>query len=921
MEKKKWFYKERITGFRYAIILLFGLLTTIGCQHHRRNFGPSTLGEDKGNIEYQTPLFKLSLLNSSQTVSALKTNDNDPFDFTPGDRLKERDKNSFYHLGDITLGIRTADNAEWSYYSTSKNRNNIDAIKPDNPDVISAADLSKTLPAEIPVQVIRYWEKDGDNLVMRFELKNKSDKPVELGALGIPMVFNNNFNDKTLDQAHAENVFFDPYIGKDAGYLQVIRLNGNGKVLLVVPYGKTPFEAYRPLLDEPIPCGYTFEGLHEWMVHSKAYAETEWKGVEQWNEPTSEMLNPGESKSFGVKFLLANSIRDIETTLEQANRPATVGIPGYVVPMDVNAKLFLRYQSAIKSMTTEPEGALEITASNTTSHGWVSYEVKGKKWGRVRLTIDYEDGLSQTINYKVIAPEKEVIASYGNFLTTKQWFSDLKDPFGRAPSVITYDYEEKKQVTQDPRAWIPGLCDEGGAGSWLGAIMKQLVMPDKEEVAKLEDFVNKTIWGKLQYSEGPKKYGVRKSLFYYEPDSMPKGTYSDSIKYGRSGGFPSWNRQGAESVDRSYNYPHVAAAYWVMYRLARNYQGLTTQQNWQWYLEHAFHTTMAMINQAPYYAQFGQMEGTIFILILKDLKAEGLTKMAVELEAVMKTRVEAWKKLNYPFGSEMPWDSTGQEEVYMWAKYFGLDDKAIVTLNAVLAYMPTVPHWAYNGNARRYWDFQFGGKITRFERMIHHYGSGLNAIPVLYAYRETPSDFYLLRVGYGGLMGTISNITQDGFAPCAFHSYPSTLKNDGISGDYGSGFFGYAVNTSSYLIHHNEFGWLAFGGNLTENGNWVKIELTTAAKSRVYISLVGLWLTLDAGQFKSVSYNTESGEIKMEFEKADSVTNQAFLNILTTSKETSAKEYFTGSLVKNERGSYSIPLKNENFTVSLKPKN
>ncbi|MBN1925407.1 MAG: hypothetical protein JW798_06205, partial [Prolixibacteraceae bacterium] len=494
------------------------------------------------------------------------------------------------------------------------------------------------------------------------------------------------------------------------------------------------------------------------------------------------------------------------------------------------------------------------------------------------------------------------------------------DLFKRAPSVITYDYEEKKQVTQDARAWICGLSDEGGAGSWLGAVMKQVVMPDKEEVEKLEDFVNQTIWGGIQYNEGERKYGVRKSMFYYEPDSMPAGTYSDSIRWGRYDGFPSWSKREAESVGRSYNYPHVAAAHWAMYRLARYRRGYVSQHDWKWYLENAFQTIIAMVEQAPHYAQFGQMEGTVFILILNDLKAEGLSEMANELEVAMKARVDHWASLLYPFGSEMPWDSTGQEEVYMWSKYFGLDEKAMVTLNAILAYMPSVPHWGYNGNARRIWDFLYGGKLTRFERMIHHYGSALNAIPVLYQYRENPSDFYLLRVGYGGLMGAISNITEDGFAPCAFHSFPQTMTIDGITGDYGTGFLGYAVNTSSYLFHHDEFGWLTFGANCTEKGDWVKAELTTAGRNRFYIAPVGLWLTLDAGRLKSVSYNVKNGNVELELEKADEYTPEAFLNINTPAREASAKEYDTTSLTKNELGSYTVELKDKPFTISLHQK-
>ena len=102
------------------------------------------------------------------------------------------------------------------------------------------------------------------------------------------MIFNNVLNERSLEHAHAVCSFYDPYIGEDAGYLQVTRLNGHGPVLLVLPYGNTPLEAYNPILDahgaaepsifrDPTPRGITFEGFYDWMVHSAAYAENEWK--------------------------------------------------------------------------------------------------------------------------------------------------------------------------------------------------------------------------------------------------------------------------------------------------------------------------------------------------------------------------------------------------------------------------------------------------------------------------------------------------------------------------------------------------------------------------------------------------------------------------------------------------------------------
>src|SRR5690606_3534850 len=182
---------------------------------------------------------------------------------------------------------------------------------------------------------------------------------------------------------------------------------------------------------------------------------------------------------------------------------------------------------------------------------------------------------------------------------------------------------------------------------------------------------------------------------------------------------------------------------------------------------------VAMVEFAPHYAQFGQMEGSIFLITLTDLRREGLQNWANHLEKLMKDRAEHWKTLNYPFGSEMPWDSTGQEEVYLWSRYFGFDDKAQVTLHAILAYAPNVPHWGYHGSARRYWDFVYGGKLSRIERQLHHYGSALNAIPLLTEYRSNPDDFYLLRVGHAGAMGALANWTEYGVGPWAFHSTTS----------------------------------------------------------------------------------------------------------------------------------------------------
>lgn len=929
---------------RWAPALLAMLVLALAAQTpaQRPPRPPATPGPmlDQGTVDLDTPDFRLTLVRSSQTVAGLRPKPAPDFDFTPGDRLMERSQDGYYHLGDLDLRVRTGASPAWSSFSTAQRRVPVTPLDV-RPGVLAAADLTPAFGGALPLRVTREWRLEGGTLVLQFTLENRGDDSVEVGALGIPMVFNNILSDRSLDQAHAACVFFDPYIGQDAGYLQVTRLSGQGPALLVLPHGHTPFEAYSPILDpprgagregagsaeqaarpappvftDPTPRGTTFEGFHDWMVHSRAFADQEWKGVQQWNPPTSVTLAPGAARSYGVSVVLAESIRGIERTLSARQRPVAVGVPGYILPNDIEGRLFLKHAARVSSTIVEPAGALSVRPDANAPDGWHGYTVRGQQWGRARLAITYDDGLVQAIHYKVIKPAAEVVADLGRFQTTRQWFDVPDDLFGRSPSVMSYDRDENRIVTQDSRVWIAGLGDEGGS-SWLAGAMKQLGRPDAAELAKYQRFVDEVVWGRLQYADGPKQYGVRKSLFYYQPDQVPAGYYRPDFNWTT---WTSWNREATEAVNRSYDYPHVAALYWTMYRLARNHVGLVSSRPWAWYLERAYRTSVAMVTHAARYAQFGQMEGTIFVEILRDLQREGWTAQADDLEKTMRARAEVWMKLAYPFGSEMPWDSTGQEEVYAWTRHFKDRVKARVTLEAIVAYMPAVPHWAYNGSARRYWDFVYAGKVRRIERQLHHYGSGLNAIPVLTQYRDQPDDLHLLRIGYGGVLGAIANIDQEGFASAAFHSFPDMLRPDPYTGDYAQNFLGHALNTATYLVRHPELGWLAFGGNVEQRDSIVGVVPLDSFRSRVYIAPAGLWLTLDAGRFERVEYDADSRALQVVLAPASADAPVARLRVEQPASIPGIGTFSPGVALIVERGAFVVPLSAAATRVTLTPR-
>jgi hypothetical protein len=184
----------------------------------------------------------------------------------------------------------------------------------------------------------------------------------------------------------------------------------------------------------------------------------------------------------------------------------------------------------------------------------------------------------------------------------------------------------------------------------------------------------------------------------------------------------------------------------------------------------------------------------------------------------------------------------------------------------------------------------------------------LNAIPVLSEYRDHPDDFYLLRVGYGGTMGMLANIDQEGFLAPAFHAFPDMLKPDGITGDNGPSFFGHAFDTATYVVKHPEFGWVAFGGNVRVDGETVSFTPLDSARTRIYLASAGLWLTLDAGQFEKIEVNEKTGAIRMGFAPATQFTKQARLRVEQPAKLSGVRQFHSKEELKIEREAYVVPL-------------
>ena len=316
----------------------------------------------------------------------------------------------------------------------------------------------------------------------------------------------------------------------------------------------------------------------------------------------------------------------------------------------------------------------------------------------------------------------------------------------------------------------------------------------------------------------------------------------------------------ADAVYRGYNVPHSTAVWLGMYRVARHFDLLKTAQPWSWYLERGYRLAYRL--GSP---DVGLMDGTVFRELLNALEEEGalnstIAGWAQELKGNMKVRADGWSTAVFPYGSEFNYDSTGQEEVYLWLSAFGYQKAANATLESILGYMRSIPNWAWNGGARSMGDLGNNGKwfINRgAERVLMHYRAGLNMIPLLEHYRAFPDDYFLLPIAMGAITGQLTNIDPaTGATSMGFHSFPFILEHDPRSGDYGLGFFGLSTESGAYLVRHPNpaVGWACFLCNLQFSSNQTASFVPLDPyKVRVYLEPLGLHLVAQSGYFSQLS--------------------------------------------------------------------
>ena len=322
-----------------------------------------------------------------------------------------------------------------------------------------------------------------------------------------------------------------------------------------------------------------------------------------------------------------------------------------------------------------------------------------------------------------------------------------------------------------------------------------------------------------------------------------------------------------------------------------------------------------------------------------------------------------------------PWDSTGQEEIWLSAQAFGSYSLSNASLSAILAYTHSIPVWAYHGSSRRFWDFCQPRARTRRsqaqptvaihpashsptfdsllpatgingkpnytqswpERNLHHYGSSLNGKPLLRAYEINPDDYYLLEPGVGAMVGVLSNIQPGGAASMGFHADNGKLVHDPFDADYGCALYGHVTSASAYFVHHPTLGPSCYLCNFHYHAAAapgadaadVTIEPLDSLHRRLYLEPLGTAIAVDVGRIRSALLSMANRTVVLTLEAAESEAEEAGAAAWFSQWRLSVDHYalcearpacdirITEPAVKEVRGAWTFPYTANTATVTL----
>lgn len=757
-------------------------------------------------------------------------------------------------------------------------------------------------------------------------IKNRMNYPVEIGDLSIAIPWANPSGE--IPSYIFEQTFVrHQFIGGNGSFIYFTRPSGLSPYFLVSTHPGTKLEYFEKQNNQEhyfIYSGYSANKKADgsWRIKNRM-TQLKQKGEE------------GDNVKVGFRFQWIDSYDDIRTALFENNLLDVRVVPGMTVPIGLNATISLHTKNRIDSVVPEFRDKTEVKALENSLPSNYFYKVRFNKLGENKLTICYNGGEQSILEFFATEPIETLIKKRSKFLVNRQQHKDTTKWYNGLYSI----WDMKNKVLRGPD-------NTDGFDFWWGYVLaaddiglskapfiasKNVVYPDKTEIASVEYYIKNFVWGGLQRTEKevPFPYAIYGTPNWHEA--------RDSFLRARSVNA----NLDKMKVYRSYDYPHIIKMYFHMYEIALRYPEMVSYLDAKGYLDRAFNTAKAYFNYPykilPWYETYkwGCYNEMVIVDLIHALEINDRKEDANWLRKEWEKKVKYFVYDDqYPFRSEYSIDRTAFESSYAFAKYGTLNkmkpDKNLwfdVNLKKWYSHPKVsqedsrefMDRQNLAGLAVRGWinsayytlgsDDSEAGGLSYMARMggwsILDYGLQFSKVPfdwIQLGYASYLSSFALMNTGNeeSGYGYWYPGIENDGAIGWAFNSQkygriwlqgrnnPRGAWNYDGEADLGMGAITHTAST--LVVEDPIFGWIGYGGDLITNKATMSIVPQDGV--RVSFGMISvehrIIIKLERNQFlenQPIRIDTARGIIRFNLENQISKKHRMTMKLTGTKSE------------------------------------
>ena len=683
---------------------------------------------------------------------------------------------------------------------------------------------------------MKYRSGEGDSLLWDIELRNTTDQILELGELGFPLMVNDDQGEYYVDPKtgqpfppdeteaplrdpadsfsvireqyprieklyHEKKVIAHHYIGGHSSYVLIERPLGDAPFLLLHATEGGAFECvYRDgsSFGEQV---YWWDGPNILAIHSWATKNLRGWDKNPWiNGHTSLVLQPGGKWSCQLRFAFVESYDAIREELYKAGNLGIRILPAMVVQENTDAYVELKSKSVLDKIDFLSDNITVKERRRAGEKNLLTLSFKGR--GQKSLKLHY-GGRWTNLHFYCIEDIAQLLKARGRFIVDREFYENPEDPYHRNHMFLPFDHRIGSTfLDSDEVSEVGGSDAEFGFSEPLFLAEKNVYYPSPKEVATLETYVADCLF---KYIQNPETYAVRASLYW-------------KLRY-PSSPWSHWTVERAEATYRAYNYAHVMNIYHALYRIGKRY-GLLTRREPEDYLRMSYHTCLAMFGTEPW-GHVGVMGGSNALFILEDIGKEGWQEEHSNLLEQIRKCNQVFLDDPYPYPSEYPADTTAQEQVYFFTRYFGNTEKSLKTVQIIKALRGgNQPVWFQCGNDNK-------GDLSCW------YTESTNGWALLRAFEDT-GDLDTFIKGYAGLMSVEVDLLSDGMCFAHFVSTPGVFDfTPPRTLDGGIAQFGFLKAAKSYVMQDDSFGLIGCGCRVESSGKEIHVYPQDGLKKRL----------------------------------------------------------------------------------------